>query len=148
MFEYANLLLEVKDIIARKTIYIPINTEIEDKNLIEIAKIYGIKDGFAEIVYNDNYKKRVFGGQIHISEFEDEVIDKTNENLPDSIMLRSINRKQIERHDYEKFEEFEIESFYKKRTIEFKTNYVELPKNLSQQAGKSDYWFIPIFSYN
>lgn len=76
MFEYANLLLEVKDIIERKTIYIPINTEIEDKNLIEIAKIYGIKDGFAEIVYNDNYKKRVFGGQIHISEFEYEVIDK------------------------------------------------------------------------
>lgn len=28
-------------------------------------------------MYNDNYKKRVFCGQIHVSEFEDEVIDKS-----------------------------------------------------------------------
>lgn len=75
-------------------------------------------------------------------------VDATNENLPDSIMLLSINNKQIEKFHYEKFEEFEIESYYKNRTIEFMTNYVELPKRLFQQAGKSDYWFIPIFSYN
>ena len=43
MFEYAILLLEVKDIIARKTIYIPINTEIEDKNLIELQKFMVLK---------------------------------------------------------------------------------------------------------
>lgn len=75
-------------------------------------------------------------------------IDPTNENLPDSIMLLSINRKPLEKQCYEKFEELEVEDFYKNRTIEFVTNYVELPKKLYQHAGRTDYWYIPIFSYN
>ncbi len=74
--------------------------------------------------------------------------DQTNINLPDSIRLLSINGNQIEKLCYEKFEELEIESFYKNRTIEFVTNYVELPKKLYQHAGRTDYWYIPMFSYD
>lgn len=75
-------------------------------------------------------------------------VNPANKNLPDSIMILSMNNRQIEKTCYEQFEEFEIESYYNNRIIEYMTNYVEMPKSLYQQAGESDYWFIPIFSYN
>lgn len=74
-------------------------------------------------------------------------VDNTNKFLPDSILLFKIDDMPIERLCYEKFEQFEIESYYKNHVIEYKTNFAESTYRRFMLAGKSYYWFIPIFYY-
>ena len=124
-----------------------LNTKGEKVNDIKLNKeIWGIEpndavlyDATARLVMRKN-KKRHF-------DIMGIKVDNTNKFLPDSILLFKIDDMPIERLCYEKFEQFEIESYYKNHVIEYKTNFAESTYRRFMLAGKSYYWFIPIFYY-
>ena len=66
MFEYANLLIKIKEIHKKKTTYIPINPEIEDICLGEVIRNINPSFSVIEIVHNNNKRTPIVFGMEYI----------------------------------------------------------------------------------